>query len=83
MSKRSKVGRPIPNTNAILEYLHCRLCFVENTKRGVWMEQQLEVGWTLLGLQVWCRRHAANVMHIDFEGRCHPGNTTMAALPPR
>ena len=30
---------------------------------------RLDVGFTPKGLQVWCRRHEANVVHIDFEGR--------------
>jgi hypothetical protein len=29
---------------------------------------QLDVGFTDIGLQVWCRRHDGNVAHIDFEG---------------
>ena len=30
---------------------------------------RLDVGFTSTGLQVWCRRHDSNVVHIDFEGR--------------
>lgn len=30
---------------------------------------RLDVGFSNIGLQVWCRRHDANVVHIDFEGR--------------
>ena len=30
---------------------------------------KLDVGFTESGLQVWCRRHDTNVVHIDFEGR--------------
>ena len=30
---------------------------------------RLDVGFSAKGLQVWCRRHEANVVHIDFEGR--------------
>ena len=29
---------------------------------------KLDVGFTNIGLQVWCRRHEINVCHIDFEG---------------
>jgi hypothetical protein len=32
----------------------------------------LDVGFSEIGLQVWCRRHDANVVHIDFEGRQPP-----------
>lgn len=29
---------------------------------------RLEVGFSTRGLQIWCRRHDSNVVHIDFEG---------------
>lgn len=29
---------------------------------------QLDVGFTDIGLQVWCRRHDGNVARIDFDG---------------
>lgn len=28
-----------------------------------------DVGFTEKGLQVWCRRHETNVVHIDFDGK--------------
>ena len=28
----------------------------------------LEVGFTAHGFQVWCRRHDANIVHVDFDG---------------
>ena len=28
----------------------------------------LDVGFTDKGMQVWCRRHDTNVVHIDFDG---------------
>jgi hypothetical protein len=36
----------------------------------------LAVGWTEFGLQVWCARHDANVIHLDFEGQKHPADAT-------
>ena len=30
---------------------------------------KVDVGFSEIGLQVWCRRHETNVVHIDFEGR--------------
>lgn len=30
---------------------------------------RLDVGFSSVGLQVWCRRHGTNVIHVDFEGR--------------
>lgn len=69
--------RDIPNTNEILMFFHCELCIKElppDTSPREWA--QLEVGWTKLGFQVWCKRHESNVCHIDFEGQKHPANTT-------
>ena len=37
---------------------------------------QLEIGWTRLGIQVWCRRHELNILHMDFEGHKHPARTS-------
>jgi hypothetical protein len=61
----------IPNTNELRGYIHCGMCLKENAG-----PQMLEIGWTKLGLQIWCRRHNANVMHIDFQGQKHPANTS-------
>jgi hypothetical protein len=61
--------------NEIVGFLHCRRCFnerPENIPPCDW--QQLEVGWTPIGLQVWCRRHECNIVHIDFQGQKHPAN---------
>ena len=45
-------------------FFHCTLCIEED----VW-PQELEVGWTEAGVQVWCKRHQRNVIHIDFLGQ--------------
>jgi len=29
---------------------------------------RLEAGFTERGLQIWCLRHAVNIVHIDFDG---------------
>ena len=29
---------------------------------------QIEAGFTILGIQIWCKRHKCNVCHIDFDG---------------
>lgn len=74
-------GAPIPATNEIQIFWHCRKC-VEEVKQ-IAAEQgtasprdyaRLSVGFTPLGLQVWCVRHDQNVAHIDFEGCQHPAN---------
>ena len=67
----------IPNTKAITLHMHCASC-LDDLPDGMAPQQwqDLEVGWTELGLQVWCKRHDANIVHIDFEGQTHPANTT-------
>jgi hypothetical protein len=72
--------REIPNTLQIGLYIHCGKCLKEmpaGTSPKEW--NRLQVGWTPMGLQVWCVRHNCNVMHIDLEGQMHPANTTCAA----
>ena len=56
----------------IVRYLHCGKCLealpydMSPAEYG-----DLEVGWTKYGIQVYCNRHKANVIHIDFEGVKH------------
>jgi len=70
--------RPVPPTaNSIKAFMHCRHCLAEKPRSispRDW--SKIEVGWTEIGLQVWCRRHECNVLHVDFEGRTHPANVT-------
>ena len=66
------------NKNSIRMFLHCGLCLGElpdNTSPREFA--QLEVGFTEPRLQVWCKRHECNVIHIDFEGQKHPADTTI------
>lgn len=75
----------IENTKEIVSYLHCRLCaeeFIhhEHVGKSPQTLQNLEIGWTKRGVQVWCKRHDVNIVHIDFEGTKHPANTSM--IPP-
>jgi len=72
----------LSNENEINAFFHCSLC-VQEWKRTIFSTptspaecQSLEVGWTDQGLQVWCREHDCNVVHIDFEGQKHPANVT-------
>ncbi len=58
--------RPQPPVNDIGAFIHCKKCLQGECN------QRLEVGWTEQGLQVWCRRHDMNIIHIDFEGHRHP-----------
>jgi hypothetical protein len=60
-------------------YFHCGRCMDELPDDTSPQEySRLELGWTKLGLQVWCIRHDLNVMHIDFQGQKHPANTHVA-----
>ena len=65
----------IPATKEIKLFFHCQKCLEikpEHTSPADYAD--LEIGWTELGLQVWCRRHNCNVVHVDFEGYKHPVN---------
>lgn len=80
--------RGIPSHEAIISYLHCKLCLREFAgepiRHALGQEPattprdyaRLNVGFTKLGLQVWCVRHDCNVAHIDFQNMTHPANTT-------
>ena len=73
------MNRPIPKSLSIQLYMHCGRCIDERPAGQSARDwAQLEVGWTRLGLQVWCKRHEINVMHVDFEGQVHPANLTVA-----
>lgn len=72
-------SRAVPNTLEIVRYMHCALCLAElPAGESPASFARLSVGFTKLGVQVWCARHEANVMHVDFEGACHPANTKRA-----
>lgn len=69
------IQRDIPATNEIAMYCHCGMCIAElPSGESPQSYAQLEVGWTKLGLQVWCKRHDVNVMHVDFQKIKHPAN---------
>lgn len=76
-------GRNIENLDCMDLFLQCGLCFEEWQDHKAVGESmstygQLCMGWTALGVQVWCLRHNCNVVHIDFEGMTHPSNSTRA-----
>ena len=51
-------------------YSKCEAEFLAGQKGSASLQSysQLDVGFTDIGLQVWCRRHDGNVAHLDFEG---------------
>lgn len=59
----SKVDEPLE----IAQYCHCGQC-IDELVSGVsprdWA--QLEVGYTRDGIQVWCKRHNCNVVHLKW-----------------
>lgn len=59
--------------NMIVSFFHCKKCMME-LPQGMSPREwaQLEVGWTVKGFQVWCKRHDENVINMDFEGMGHP-----------
>jgi hypothetical protein len=72
----AKKDRPIPPSNEITTFFHCKRCLEElpaGTSPREWV--RMEAGFTQLGIQVWCVRHEANILHVDFEGKKHPANT--------
>ncbi len=74
--------REIPNGNKIKAYFHCKHCFDQkpaSISPREWL--RIEVGWTKLGLQIWCMRCECNIVHIDFEGAQHPANLTRSRFP--
>lgn len=70
-----------PNQNCVQQFAHCGLCLEElpsDQSPAEWA--RLNFGWTKSGFQLWCERHQANVLHIDFEGHKHPADTTRTPL---
>ena len=65
---------------SIAAHMHCGKC-LDSLPNDMSPRDyaRLEVGWTVQGLQVWCKRHECNVMHISFEGQKHPVNTLAAS----
>lgn len=72
----------IEATNEINAYLHCGLCLAElPDDESPASYSQTQAGLTPRGLQIWCNRHNANVVHIDFEGQQHPANMNREPQP--
>ncbi len=59
--------------NDIKEPVICETCFKEyetfqNPDIALRDYVKIDVGFTRIGIQVWCQRHNKNICHIDFEG---------------
>jgi hypothetical protein len=60
------------NHSEIVAFFHCAQCLKERPEDIAPRDwAQLEAGWTKQGIQVWCKRHELNVIHVDFEGVKH------------
>lgn len=42
----------------------------------------LDIGFTDVGIQVWCRRHNINVCHVDFQGNRLPADFRCFEIEP-
>lgn len=73
----NKKDRPIPSTNEIVRFLHCGHC-LKGLPPGKSPREwaSVEVGFTILGIQVWCKRCERNILHMDFQGKKFPANTS-------
>jgi hypothetical protein len=82
--KYKEIARAIPATNSIVQFFHCRHCLAELPKgESPQGYASLEVGFTVLGVQVWCKRHDCNVVHVDFQNMSLPANTMTAETEKR
>lgn len=71
------LSNKIGNSLEIGSYMHCAKCIEENSISAQ-DYARLSVGFTPLGIQLWCNRHNCNVAHIDFQGARHPANMEVA-----
>ncbi len=60
--------------NGIEQNIICSKCETEfllgsTDSRSLQDYSRLDIGFTSIGVQVWCPRHDANVVHIDFAGQ--------------
>lgn len=63
-----KEFKPPSDRYSIIEVIECPLC----EKDGSGWIRDIKVGWTKVGIQVYCQIHRCNIMHMDFEGERHP-----------
>lgn len=59
----------VPSTNEIKHVLECKMCAL-TCPAGMDIHdwQDVTIGFTPYGLQMWCRRHQMNIFHADFRG---------------
>ncbi len=56
--------------SAIKLFIHCKKCMSEKPEDLSPSEYaSTETGWTDKGVQIWCKRHDENIVHLDFMGQ--------------
>ncbi len=58
--------------NEIVTYFHCSRCRKEMEEGTLEEFPNYEVGYTKIGIQVWCPRHEINLIHLNFGGHKFP-----------
>lgn len=58
----------------VKENFVCNQCYEEylaglTDSKSLQQYTMFDIGLTDIGLQVWCRRHDVNVVHVDFGGK--------------
>lgn len=69
-------GKKAAKPCEIVSFMHCKRCLEEymadKAIRSTMAPRdyaRISVGWTNLGIQVWCVRHDMEIVHIDFLGQ--------------
>ena len=75
----SKDGLPLDALSLrITNYLACTKCAAEietlNPPQSLQDYSQTDAGFTDWGVQIWCRRHQVNIVHIDFQQQRLPAD---------
>ena len=73
-------------SDRIVGFFHCAQCLRELSEisrqdRSMSPSdfQEIQVGYTDVGIQVWCKRHNRNIAHFDLEGMSLPPAVKQAA----
>lgn len=61
------MSRKIPECLAIELPFLCPQCLEEFGRGKTLSEGRLTVGWTAIGMQVWCQIHNRNVIHMIID----------------
>ena len=63
------------NMNEITTYFHCQKCVDGGMNPQSFREStNVSVGFSEIGIQVWCERHQEEVLHLNFHKSIKNGN---------